>query len=135
MLDQSRRPAAPAVAMHRNCASFATAAALRLATEPTRDATVCSRSWRSQGSRRDESAWVNRVSEEPEAVEIPIDALSNDALRGVVESFVNREGTDYGAVERTLDDKVADVMRQLEDGSARLVFDSESESIQIVPVD
>jgi uncharacterized protein YheU (UPF0270 family) len=75
------------------------------------------------------------VSEEPGATEIPIDALSDDALRGVVESFVNREGTDYGAVERTLDDKVADVMRQLEDGSAQLVFDFESESIQIVPVD
>ena len=75
------------------------------------------------------------TSEEPEALEIPIDQLSDEALRGVMESFVNREGTDYGAVERTLEEKVADVMRQLEEGSARLVFDSESESIQIVPVD
>jgi uncharacterized protein YheU (UPF0270 family) len=70
-----------------------------------------------------------------EPLEVPISELSEDALRGVIESYVNREGTDYGAVERTLDEKVADVMRQLEAGSARLIFDSESESIQIVPVD
>jgi len=72
---------------------------------------------------------------EADPLEVPISELSEEALRGVVESFVNREGTDYGAVERSLDEKVADVMRQLESGSARLVFDSETESIQIVPVE
>jgi uncharacterized protein YheU (UPF0270 family) len=70
-----------------------------------------------------------------EPVEVPISELSADALRGVVESFVNREGTDYGAVERGLDDKVADVMRQLHAGTARLVFDTKTESIQILVVD
>ena len=75
------------------------------------------------------------MSESQDAVEIPISALSDDALRGVVESFVNREGTDYGAVERTLEDKVADVMRQLEVGDARVVFDPEGESIQIIRVE
>ena len=67
-----------------------------------------------------------------EPVEVPIRDLSDAALRGVVESFVNREGTDYGAVERTLDEKVAQVMRALETGRARLVFDPETESIQIL---
>jgi hypothetical protein len=72
---------------------------------------------------------------EPEPLEVPISELSEAALRGVVESFVNREGTDYGAVERSLDEKVADVMRQLERGDARLIFDTETESIQIVAVE
>lgn len=66
---------------------------------------------------------------------MPSDELNEDALRAVVESFVNREGTDYGAVERTLEEKVADVMRQLEAGDARLVFDPASEGIQILAVD
>ena len=70
--------------------------------------------------------------EEPESVEISPAELSPEALRGLVESFINREGTDYGERERTLDEKVADVMRQLEDGSARIVFEPESESIGIV---
>ena len=75
------------------------------------------------------------MSEGRVAVEVPISQLSDETLRGVVESFVNREGTDYGAVERTLDEKVADVMRQLEEGSAQLVFDPESESLSIRRVD
>ncbi len=75
------------------------------------------------------------MSERQQPVDVPIGDLSDEALRGVVESFVNREGTDYGVVERTLDEKVADVMRQLQVGDARVVFDPESESIQIVPVE
>lgn len=66
-------------------------------------------------------------------VEVPLDALSADALRGVVEEFVNREGTDYGWRERTLDEKVRDVMRQLERGEAVILFDPESRSTTIVP--
>ena len=73
--------------------------------------------------------------DETEAVEIPLDELSDDALRGLVESFVNREGTDYGSVERVLHEKVADVMRQLEAGTARVVFDPETESIQILVIE
>ncbi len=75
------------------------------------------------------------MDEDQEGVEVPFEDLSAEALRGIVESFVNREGTDYGAVERSLDEKVADVMRQLEAGSARVVFDPESQSIQILPVE
>ena len=75
------------------------------------------------------------MSERQELIEVPISELSDETLRGVVESFVNREGTDYGAVERILDDKVADVMRQLEAGNARVVFDPETESIQIIPIE
>ena len=48
------------------------------------------------------------------------------------ESFVNREGTDYGLRERTFEQKVADVMRQLENGEAAIVFDAADESINIV---
>lgn len=69
----------------------------------------------------------------PDPVEIPPAELSPEALRGVVEAFVNREGTDYGAVERSLDEKVADVLRQLERREARVVFDPETESVTILP--
>lgn len=73
------------------------------------------------------------MSERPEPVEVPLDALGADVLRGVIESFVLREGTDYGARERTLEEKVADVRHQLERGEARIVFDPETESVDIVP--
>ena len=54
---------------------------------------------------------------------IPLDALSSDALRGVVEAFVLREGTDYGHMEHSLDAKCRAVERQLRDGLAEIVFD------------
>jgi uncharacterized protein YheU (UPF0270 family) len=70
----------------------------------------------------------------PEPVEIPLAALAPDVLRGVIEAFVLREGTDYGERERTLEEKVADVRRQLERGEARIVFDPETETVDIVRV-
>lgn len=65
-------------------------------------------------------------------VELSADDLSPEALRGLVEEFVSREGTDYGHADRSLEGKVADVLRQLETGDARIVFDLESESASIV---
>lgn len=65
---------------------------------------------------------------------IPHTELSADALLGVIESFVLREGTDYGAIDCSLPQKVAHVTRQLERGEAQIVFDPNSESIDIVIV-
>jgi uncharacterized protein YheU (UPF0270 family) len=65
-------------------------------------------------------------------VEVPHAELSDDALRGVVESFVLREGTDYGERDVTHESKIAQVMRQLERGEARILFDPATESIDIV---
>ncbi len=71
-------------------------------------------------------------TEKPQPIIIPHTELSAEALRGVVESFVLREGTDYGEREISLDQKVAQVLRQLERGEARIIFDAELESIDIV---
>ena len=71
---------------------------------------------------------------EPErerVIEIAPDELSREALRGLAEEFVTRESTDYGASERSFEEKVAEVMRQLRDGSAIIVFDPENETIQL----
>jgi len=74
------------------------------------------------------------ASDEPqEPVFVPHTELSADALRGVVESFVLREGTDYGEREFSLEQKLAHVYRQLERGEARIVFDPNTETIDILP--
>ena len=49
---------------------------------------------------------------------IPWQDISPDALDNLIESFVLREGTDYGEHERSLEQKVADVKRQLQSGEA-----------------
>lgn len=61
-------------------------------------------------------------------------ALSPEALRGLVESFVLREGTDYGRRELGLEEKVRNVMRQLARGEARIFFDPGTGTVDIQPV-
>ncbi len=71
-------------------------------------------------------------SEPPEPVTVPPHELPADVLRRVVESFVLREGTEYGVRDVSLEDKVADVLRQLERGEATIIFDPATESVDIV---
>jgi uncharacterized protein len=70
--------------------------------------------------------------EQQPAVEIPHEELSPEALRGVVENYVLREGTEYGERDVSLDTKVAQVLRQIERGEAQIVFDPNSDSINVV---
>ncbi len=67
-----------------------------------------------------------------EAIVVPYHELSPDALRGVLESFVLREGTEYGEREISLEQKVADVMRQLERGEAQIIFNAALQSVDII---
>lgn len=65
-------------------------------------------------------------------MKIPHRELSESALRGVVESFVLREGTDYGLREYSLEEKIAAVMRQLDRGEAAIMFEPETETVSVV---
>ncbi len=65
---------------------------------------------------------------------IPFEELKADVLWGILEEFVSREGTDYGQHEFSLEQKIAQVLRQLEHGQAVIVFDPASEICSIVPV-
>ena len=60
------------------------------------------------------------------------DDLEPDTLRAVIESFVLREGTDYGLHETSLGDKVAQVLIQLRRGEAHITFDPATESVNVV---
>ncbi|HEX5209118.1 MAG TPA: YheU family protein [Steroidobacteraceae bacterium] len=74
-------------------------------------------------------------TEESEPIVIPPGELSAEALRGVIESFVLREGTDYGERAYSLEQKVAQVRAQLERGQARILFDPQSNTVtlEVVP--
>jgi len=67
----------------------------------------------------------------PELVDVPLSELAPATLQALVESFVLREGTDYGEQEVPLATKVAQVLRQLQRGEARIVFDPATESVDI----
>jgi uncharacterized protein YheU (UPF0270 family) len=72
---------------------------------------------------------------EPTGIEVPPSALSEETLHRLMEEFVTRAGTDYGSVERTLEAKIADVRRQLSRGEAKIVYDPETDTANIVVAD
>jgi uncharacterized protein YheU (UPF0270 family) len=68
------------------------------------------------------------------SVIVPYADLTAELLHAVVESFVLREGTDYGEREFSLEDKVSHVIGQLKRGEAHIVFDPESQTVSIAKV-
>ncbi|GAC1303465.1 MAG: YheU family protein [Steroidobacteraceae bacterium] len=70
--------------------------------------------------------------EDAKSVLVPYTELAPEVLHAVVESYVLREGTDYGEREFSLAEKVAHVIGRLERGEAQIVFDPESASVGIV---
>lgn len=68
-------------------------------------------------------------------VPVPYTELSPEALQGVIESFVLREGTEYGEREFSLSEKRSHVLLQLERGEAQIMFDPQSQSVDIVVTD
>lgn len=64
-------------------------------------------------------------------VKVPAQSLSGEALRGVVESFVLREGTDYGHRDISLEEKCVAVERQIAAGLAEIWFDAETGTTDI----
>ena len=66
---------------------------------------------------------------------IPINKLSATALKGVIEEFITRCGTDYGTVEATMDTKFSQVKDQLKNGIAVRVFDDQMETTNIFLAD
>jgi uncharacterized protein YheU (UPF0270 family) len=70
--------------------------------------------------------------EDAAPIRVAPDDLAPETLRAVVESFVLREGTDYGLEEVSLDDKVGQVLAQLRRGDAHIVFDPPTSSVTIL---
>ena len=64
-------------------------------------------------------------------MEIPWKSLDPELLEKLLEELVSREGTDYGATEKTLEQKIAELTTALQTGKARLLWNSDTESASI----
>ena len=62
---------------------------------------------------------------------IPIEQLEPQTLQAIVESFVLREGTDYGEHEFSLKQKAAQVLNSLKSGEAILIYSELHETVDI----
>lgn len=66
-------------------------------------------------------------------LKIPWDQLSAEGLHGLIEEFINREGTDYGEREYSLAEKVEQVKAQIKRGDILIVFDEKLETCNLLP--
>ena len=66
---------------------------------------------------------------------IPTERLSPEAIQGVIEEFILREGTDYGEKETSMEKKIHQVRAKLEKKLSVLVFDDETETTSILHTD
>ena len=64
-------------------------------------------------------------------MEIPYRELSKAALQALIEEFVSREGTEYGAQDYSLENKVEQVIRQLQSGDVKINYDADTQTCQI----
>ena len=63
---------------------------------------------------------------------IPYQQLEPETLHNLIESFILREGTDYGEQEVSLSEKTQSVLQQLKEGSVIIQYSQLSESITLL---
>ena len=64
---------------------------------------------------------------------IPYQDIAPETLNNLIESFILREGTDYGEIEFSLAEKTEKVLLQLKNGSVVIEFSQVSETITLIP--
>ncbi len=66
-------------------------------------------------------------------VEVPCQRLAPATLDALLQEYASRDGTDYGLVEQSLQEKVAMLRVQLQDRSLALLYDAASEQWDLLP--
>ncbi len=67
-------------------------------------------------------------------MKIPADMLKPETLRAIVLEYVTREGTDYGHRDWDMEDKVVQVLGQIERGEVVILADHKTHSCNLVTV-
>lgn len=64
---------------------------------------------------------------------IPPEHLTEEVIRGIIEAYIAREGTDYGEKELSLAEKVTRLLPQVLVGDIVITYDEESGSVNLLP--
>lgn len=75
------------------------------------------------------------TEQQEQGVDVPWERLDQQTLRNLISEFVTREWEELGDSHHTLEDKINQVMQQLRQKKAKVVFDLAAESCNIVPCD
>lgn len=75
---------------------------------------------------------MHEPQEQQPPVEVPPEALSVETIDSLIESFILREGTDYGRVEVSLEAKKSQIHKQLKKGDIKITFDPNTETVSFM---
>ena len=66
---------------------------------------------------------------------IPVNKLSREAVKVIIEEYISRDGTDYGEVETSAEMKFRYVKQKLQKALAVLIFDDDAETTNVFMAD
>ena len=72
------------------------------------------------------------MDEKETGLVVPYQKLSQEALNGLIEEFILREGTDYGKQEYSLEEKKEQILKQLKAGYIQVVFNPSTETTSLL---
>lgn len=76
---------------------------------------------------------TEQIDRREHGIEIPLERINPDTLRNMLEEFVTREWDELADSGYSLESKVEQVLQQLKCNRARIVYDSTSETWNIIP--
>lgn len=65
-------------------------------------------------------------------IDIPLERLPPELLAAIIEEYICREGTDYGANEVSLETKMQQIKKQISRGDIVITFDQETETCNLL---
>ncbi len=68
-------------------------------------------------------------------IKIPYEKLSPEALQGIIEQFISRDGPDSGHADIPFQRKAEQVMQNIKTGKAIILYDESNQSINIFSKD
>ncbi|MEM7645978.1 MAG: YheU family protein [Pseudomonadota bacterium] len=71
-------------------------------------------------------------NERQKGIQISPKQLEKDTLHALIDDFILREGTDYGAQEVSLEIKRQQLLKQIESGHVLIFFDPDRETTTLV---
>lgn len=63
---------------------------------------------------------------------VPIESISAQALEGLIEEFVTRDGTDYGYDETPLTSRVEQIKKKLKNKEIVVLFNEATDEVNLV---
>lgn len=105
----------------------------RLKREPVERSTKLSKSVEVIMEPEDDFFQSRQSESQEDGLDLPLERINPDTLRNLISEFVTRGWEEAGDSRYTLDDKINQVYRQLQEKKARVVYDLNTNSCNIVP--